>query len=77
MLYKFFYSKPHRKLAISVSVFFQMLLQLARGIFAEQTSLDSVVQKIMTEAIELMKCKRCLVFILEEHEAVSVRPVQF
>ncbi|XP_072027392.1 cGMP-specific 3',5'-cyclic phosphodiesterase-like isoform X3 [Amphiura filiformis] len=50
----------------------QMLLQLARGIFAEQTSLDSVVHKIMSEAIELMKCKRCLVFILEEHEMSSI-----
>ncbi|XP_072027389.1 cGMP-specific 3',5'-cyclic phosphodiesterase-like isoform X1 [Amphiura filiformis] len=54
----------------------QMLLQLARGIFAEQTSLDSVVHKIMSEAIELMKCKRCLVFILEEHEMSRLRRLE-
>ncbi|XP_077992987.1 cGMP-specific 3',5'-cyclic phosphodiesterase-like isoform X3 [Glandiceps talaboti] len=46
----------------------QMLLQLARGIFEEQSSLDGVVHKMMTEAISLLKCERILMFILEEHE---------
>ncbi|XP_070540833.1 cGMP-specific 3',5'-cyclic phosphodiesterase-like isoform X13 [Ptychodera flava] len=46
----------------------QMLLQLARGIFEEQSSLDGVVHKMMSEAISLLKCERVLVFILEEHE---------
>ncbi|XP_072177663.1 cGMP-specific 3',5'-cyclic phosphodiesterase-like isoform X4 [Diadema setosum] len=46
----------------------QMLLQLAKGIFEEQTSLDSVVHKIMKEAVGLLKCQRCLVFILETTE---------
>ncbi|XP_071793701.1 cGMP-specific 3',5'-cyclic phosphodiesterase-like isoform X1 [Asterias amurensis] len=46
----------------------QMLLQLARGIFEEQTSLESVVHKIMKEAITLLKCERCLVFLLEDHD---------
>ena len=49
-----------------------MLLQLARGIFEEQTSLESVVHKIMKEAITLLKCERCLVFLLEDHDK-SVR----
>ncbi|XP_077864639.1 cGMP-specific 3',5'-cyclic phosphodiesterase-like [Saccoglossus kowalevskii] len=46
----------------------QMLLNLARGIFEEQSSLHKVVHKIMLEAIALLKCERVLVFILEEHE---------
>ena len=49
-----------------------MLLQLARSIFEEQTSLESVVHKIMKEAITLLKCERCLVFLLEDHDK-SVR----
>ncbi|ROT63112.1 putative cGMP-specific 3 [Penaeus vannamei] len=43
----------------------QLLLQLARGIFEEQTSLDRLVTKIMTEARELLKCERCSVFLLD------------
>ncbi|XP_037793499.1 LOW QUALITY PROTEIN: cGMP-specific 3',5'-cyclic phosphodiesterase-like [Penaeus monodon] len=42
-----------------------LLLQLARGIFEEQTSLDRLVTKIMTEARELLKCERCSVFLLD------------
>ncbi|XP_071545340.1 cGMP-specific 3',5'-cyclic phosphodiesterase isoform X2 [Panulirus ornatus] len=43
----------------------QLLLQLARGIFEEQTSLDRLVSKIMTEARELLKCERCSVYLLD------------
>ncbi|KAK7051156.1 hypothetical protein SK128_005938, partial [Halocaridina rubra] len=43
----------------------QLLLQLARGIFEEQTSLDRLVTKIMTEARELLKCLRCSVYLLD------------
>ncbi|XP_064105457.1 cGMP-specific 3',5'-cyclic phosphodiesterase-like [Macrobrachium nipponense] len=43
----------------------QLLLQLARGIFEEQTSLDRLVTKIMTEARELLKCQRCSVYLLD------------
>ncbi|NP_001029121.1 sperm phosphodiesterase 5 [Strongylocentrotus purpuratus] len=53
----------------------QMLLQLARGIFEEQTSLDNVVHKIMRQAVSLLKCQRCMVFILETTEE-SYLPAQ-
>ncbi|XP_066278297.1 cGMP-specific 3',5'-cyclic phosphodiesterase-like isoform X1 [Branchiostoma lanceolatum] len=43
----------------------QILLQLARNIFEEQTSVDKVVHKIMKDAQELLKCERCSVFLTE------------
>ncbi|KAK8747845.1 hypothetical protein OTU49_016178, partial [Cherax quadricarinatus] len=49
----------------------QLLLHLARGIFEEQTSLDRLVTKIMTEARELLKCERCSVYLLDPQTAGS------
>ncbi|XP_035665682.1 cGMP-specific 3',5'-cyclic phosphodiesterase-like isoform X2 [Branchiostoma floridae] len=47
----------------------QILLQLARNIFEEQTSVDKVVHKIMKDAQDLLKCERCSVFLTEDlHE---------
>ncbi|XP_058813126.1 cGMP-specific 3',5'-cyclic phosphodiesterase isoform X2 [Topomyia yanbarensis] len=43
----------------------QILLNLARNIFAEQNNLECLVTKIMTEARELLKCERCAVFLLD------------
>lgn len=43
----------------------QILLNLARSIFAEQNNLECLVSKIMTEAKELLKCERCAVFLLD------------
>ncbi|XP_059177094.1 LOW QUALITY PROTEIN: cGMP-specific 3',5'-cyclic phosphodiesterase-like [Physella acuta] len=43
----------------------QLLLHLARGIFEEQTNLERLVQKIMTDAQELLTCQKCLVYLLE------------
>ncbi|KAB7497832.1 cGMP-specific 3',5'-cyclic phosphodiesterase [Armadillidium nasatum] len=43
----------------------QMLLQLAKGIFEEQTSLDRLVTKIMTDATDILKCERCAVYLLD------------
>lgn len=52
----------------------QILLNLARSIFAEQNNLECLVTKIMTEARELLKCERCAVFLLDLDccEAVSL-----
>ncbi|XP_071828467.1 cGMP-specific 3',5'-cyclic phosphodiesterase-like isoform X3 [Apostichopus japonicus] len=50
----------------------QMLLGLARGIFEEQTSLDKMVYKIMVEALTLLRCERCMVFILHDDEKLSI-----
>ncbi|CAL4068650.1 unnamed protein product, partial [Meganyctiphanes norvegica] len=41
----------------------QHLLQLARGIFEEQTSLDGLVKKIVKETLELMSCERCCFYL--------------
>lgn len=43
----------------------QILLNLARSIFEEQNNLECLVTKILTEARELLKCKRCVVFLFD------------
>lgn len=55
-------------------ILLQMLLSLARSIFEEQNNLDCLVSKIMTQARDLIKCERCVVFLLdlECEEAVSI-----
>ncbi|KAL0860907.1 hypothetical protein ABMA27_009443 [Loxostege sticticalis] len=49
----------------------QILLALARSIFEEQSNLECLVTKIMTEARELLKCDRCAVFILDTDHCES------
>ncbi|XP_076439522.1 cGMP-specific 3',5'-cyclic phosphodiesterase-like isoform X2 [Babylonia areolata] len=44
----------------------QLLLHLARGIFEEQTNLEKLVQKIMLDAQDLLKCEKCCVYLLED-----------
>lgn len=44
----------------------QILLQLARGIFEEQSNLDTCVHNIMVEAQELLDVERCMVFLVDE-----------
>ncbi|ODM93439.1 cGMP-specific 3',5'-cyclic phosphodiesterase [Orchesella cincta] len=41
----------------------ELLLNLAKSIFEEQTNLERLVSKIMKEAQELLKCERCLVYL--------------
>ncbi|XP_041368878.1 cGMP-specific 3',5'-cyclic phosphodiesterase-like isoform X2 [Gigantopelta aegis] len=43
----------------------QLLLHLARGIFSEQTNLEKLVEKVMLDAQDLLKCERCSVYLLE------------
>lgn len=43
----------------------QTLLNLARSIFEEQNNLECLVTKILTEARELLKCQRSIVFLLD------------
>ncbi|XP_046569896.1 cGMP-specific 3',5'-cyclic phosphodiesterase-like [Haliotis rubra] len=47
----------------------QLLLNLARGIFEEQTRLQQLVQKIMLDAQQLLKCERCSVYLLSDFSA--------
>ncbi|XP_061723546.1 cGMP-specific 3',5'-cyclic phosphodiesterase-like isoform X1 [Cydia pomonella] len=49
----------------------QILLALARSIFEEQSNLECLVTKIMTEARDLLKCDRCAVFILDTDHCES------
>ena len=43
-----------------------MFLSLARGIFEEQQHLDSLVERIMLEAQDMLKCERCSVYLVED-----------
>ncbi|XP_046371054.1 cGMP-specific 3',5'-cyclic phosphodiesterase-like [Haliotis rufescens] len=47
----------------------QLLLNLARGVFEEQTRLQQLVQKIMVDAQQLLKCERCSVYLLSDFSA--------
>ncbi|CAC5425884.1 PDE6N [Mytilus coruscus] len=44
----------------------QMLLNLARGVFTEQTNLDKLIKKIMLDAQGLLKCERCSVYLIDD-----------
>lgn len=43
-----------------------MLLNLARGVFEEQTNLDQLIKKIMLDAQSLLKCERCNVYLIDD-----------
>lgn len=55
----------------------QLLLNLARSIFEEQNNLECLVTKILTEARELLKCKRSTVFLLDLDCCESVSALFF
>lgn len=42
------------------------MLNLARGIFEEQTSLERLIQKVMLDSQDMLKCERCTVYLTEE-----------
>ncbi|XP_022796615.1 cGMP-specific 3',5'-cyclic phosphodiesterase-like isoform X2 [Stylophora pistillata] len=44
----------------------QILLQLARGVFEEQSNLDTCVHNIMVEVQQLLDVERCMVFLMDE-----------
>jgi len=44
----------------------QILLQLARGIFEEQSNVDTCVHNIMAESQELLDVERCMVFLIDK-----------
>lgn len=55
-----------------------MLLHLARGIFEEQTNLEKLVQKVMLDAQDLLKCEKCCVYLLEDTcERVSFTSISY
>ncbi|ESO86557.1 hypothetical protein LOTGIDRAFT_71258, partial [Lottia gigantea] len=52
----------------------QLLLHLARGVFEEQTNLNKLIEKIMLDAQEILKCERCTIYLLED-SLENVRPL--
>ncbi|XP_062580009.1 cGMP-specific 3',5'-cyclic phosphodiesterase-like isoform X2 [Saccostrea cucullata] len=44
----------------------QLLLNLARGVFQEQTSLERLIQKVMLDSQDMLKCERCTVYLTED-----------
>lgn len=50
--------------------YYKLLLDLAKKLFEDQTSLDRMVTKIMMQATELVKCERCTVLLLDTNNKV-------
>ena len=43
----------------------QQLLNLAKSLFQEQTSLDRLITSIIVQAKEMLQCERCTIFLLD------------
>ena len=43
----------------------QLLLSLARSLFQEQVSLERLVETIIKQAKDMLKCQRCTVYLLD------------
>ena len=52
----------------TLSLSLQVLLQLARGLFEETTSLEAMMQKVMLESLELIPCERCTVLLIDQEK---------
>ena len=50
----------------------QVLLQVAHGLFEEQTCLDHMVQRIMMETQELVPCDKCYVLLRDMDSKLEV-----
>ena len=50
----------------------QVLLDLARIIFEEQSNVASLIQKIMMHTQSLLQCERCQVLLVDESSKVSI-----
>ncbi|XP_043192163.1 cGMP-specific 3',5'-cyclic phosphodiesterase-like, partial [Amphibalanus amphitrite] len=55
----------------------QILLNLARGIFVEQYSLENLVKKIMREATDLLHCEQAVVFLRDDHHDSTATGSEF
>ena len=54
---------------------FQVLLDLARTIFEEQSTLHNIVQKIMMITQTLLQCERCSVLLVDPSSKVWVEVI--
>lgn len=57
-------------LFFTFSLDFQVLLELAKVLFEEQSTLSSIVRRIMELTISLMRCERCSVLVVDEMSKV-------
>ena len=57
----------------------QQLLNLAKSLFQEQTSLDRLITSIIVQAKEMLQCERCTIFLLDlkMYDQVRVRDTIF
>ena len=55
---------------------FQVLLDLARTIFEEQSTLHNIVQKIMMITQTLLQCERCSVLLVDPSSKVWVKVIR-
>jgi len=53
-------------------VHIQLLLRLAEGMSAGQTSLDKLIQRIMLDAQDLIKCARCTFYVFDSDRTDQV-----
>ncbi|XP_035701980.1 dual 3',5'-cyclic-AMP and -GMP phosphodiesterase 11A [Folsomia candida] len=53
------------------------LLEVVHDLFEEQTSLESVILKIMQRAQRLLKCERAAVLLLDEHSSELSKGIKF
>jgi len=52
----------------------QALLEVVHDLFEQQTSVESVVGKIMQRAQTLLNCERCVVVLDKQHPTLSSAP---
>lgn len=52
---------------------FQVLLDLARVIFEEQSNVANLIQKIMMHTQSLLQCERCQVMLVDDSTKVRIR----
>jgi len=50
----------------------QLLLNLAEGMSGDHTSLDKLIQRIMIDAQDLIKCARCNVHVFDSSRTEQV-----
>ena len=53
----------------------QQLLNLAKSLFQEQTSLDRLITSIIVQAKEMLQCERCTIFLLDLKMYDQVRSI--
>lgn len=53
--------KAHFRRSLHVPFALQVLLDLARIIFEEQSTIERVVQRILVHALSFLQCQRCQV----------------